>query len=186
MRCYITEKIDGTSATFINYNGNFSTCSRNFTLKEPELDGDTVKSNVWWDAANKYGLKEKLASKGNFAVQGEIAGSKIAGNKLSLVGQELFIFNVYDIDNRRYLSYVEFVKFCRDLELQTVPVLTDDFIFDHTKDQLLEMAEGYYKNTKNQREGIVIRPLIETYSPKLRGRLSVKVISNKFLLKTGE
>ena len=36
------------------------------------------------------------------------------------------------------------------------------------------------------REGIVIRPMTEQYSPTLGGRLSFKAISNRFLLKDGD
>lgn len=35
-------------------------------------------------------------------------------------------------------------------------------------------------------EGVVAHPLIERYSEALKSRLSFKVISNRFLLKTGE
>ncbi|MCC6271686.1 MAG: RNA ligase (ATP), partial [Microbacteriaceae bacterium] len=36
--------------------------------------------------------------------------------------------------------------------------------------------------TKNEREGIVIRSRDGLYSPTLKGRLSFKVLSNRFLL----
>jgi hypothetical protein len=42
--------------------------------------------------------------------------------------------------------------------------------------------EGTYPGTTNEREGIVIRPREETFSPTLNGRLSFKAISNRYLL----
>ena len=48
------------------------------------------------------------------------------------------------------------------------------------------MTKGKYEQTNNHREGIVIRPIELTYSKILKGRLSVKVINNDFLLKGGE
>ena len=39
-----------------------------------------------------------------------------------------------------------------------------------------------YPGTKNQREGVVIRPRVEQFSATLGGRLSFKAISNKYLL----
>jgi hypothetical protein len=53
-------------------------------------------------------------------------------------------------------------------------------------ESLLELAQGTYPHTTNEREGIVIRPREETMSAVLGGRLSFKVISNRFLLKEGD
>jgi hypothetical protein len=48
---------------------------------------------------------------------------------------------------------------------------------------LLKLARGVYPGTKNPREGIVVRPLVERRSEVLDGRLSFKVINNDYLLK---
>lgn len=40
-----------------------------------------------------------------------------------------------------------------------------------------------YAGTKQRKEGIVVRPLVEQGSAVLGGRLSFKVINNDFLLK---
>jgi hypothetical protein len=40
--------------------------------------------------------------------------------------------------------------------------------------------------TKDEREGIVIRPQTETISTALGERLSLKAVSNRFLLKGGD
>jgi hypothetical protein len=56
----------------------------------------------------------------------------------------------------------------------------------YSQESLLALAEGKYPNTKNEREGIVIRPLETTYSNVLAGRLSFKAISNRFLLKESD
>ena len=48
------------------------------------------------------------------------------------------------------------------------------------------MAEGKYSGTNNEREGLVVRPRHETISPTLNGRLSFKMISNRFRLPAGE
>ena len=41
-------------------------------------------------------------------------------------------------------------------------------------------------NKQTQREGIVLRPLVEEYDDDLAGRLSFKVINPQFLLKYDE
>ena len=51
------------------------------------------------------------------------------------------------------------------------------------------MAKGKYEGTKygqgqlHNREGIVIRPVIESYSEVLRGRMSFKVLNTDYLLR---
>lgn len=58
--------------------------------------------------------------------------------------------------------------------------------FSHDQASLLSLAEGHYPGTRNEREGIVIRPQTENTSTALGGRLSFKAISNRFLLKGGD
>ena len=51
-----------------------------------------------------------------------------------------------------------------------------------TVEALLERADGNYPNG-GKKEGIVIRPIDPVYSPTVSGPLSMKVVSNKYLLK---
>ena len=174
---YYSEKCDGTSSTFV-FDEEFMACSRNMKKKKDD--------NVYWKMAEKYNLEEKLQANPLMAIQGEICGPGVQKNHLMLKEHDLFVFNVYDILNGKYLDYEDFIKFCNDLSLQTVPienVVYDVSSFDHSLDAWLERAKGKYKGTTNHREGIVVRPLEETYSKKLRGRLSFKVLNNDFLLK---
>jgi hypothetical protein len=98
----------------------------------------------------------------------------------------LFVFNVYKIDEHRYLNFNEFMAFCRELDFLTVPLIDPNFSLNDKKfDDLLAMADGLYTNGE-LREGIVIRPLLERYSEVLKGRCSFKVVSDKFLIKYGE
>ncbi len=69
--------------------------------------------------------------------------------------------------------------------LTTVPFVSSNFILDHTVQELLALAEGQYPNG-GPREGLVFRPLEERHSNVLKGRMSFKVINNKFLLKHEE
>lgn len=174
--CYISMKIDGTSATFSNYNGEIDVCSHNLSLNESE-------TNVFWQVYRKLNLEKVLKTLGNFAIQGELAGPKIQKNRLNLKAHELFVFNIYDIDRKRFLDFISFSKICSEHGLRTVPVISTNVIFNFTIEQLLEMAKGVYEGTANQREGIVIRPMTESCSNILYGRLSVKVLNNEFLLK---
>ena len=182
---YISEKIDGSSFSCYWRNfgdtGAFGVCSRNMELGETE-------DNAFWKTAKKYNLKEKLQKYGrNLAIQGEMTGPGIQGNKYARTELHLSVFNVYDIDLGRCVDYTEFRRVCKDLELETVPIVDDDFTLAHTVDQLVEMSKANsVVNLKIPREGIIFRPLVGEYSEELRGKLSFKVISPLFLLKYGE
>lgn len=174
-KVYITQKIDGTSFTISNRNGEVDVCSRNLSKKESDC--------VYWKITQKHDLINKITSLGfNCAIQGEIAGPSIQQNPLGLNEHSLFVFNVYNIDENRYLNFDEFILLCAELELPTVPILAIK-TFDYTSvSDLLEAAKGTYPSGRPQ-EGIVIRPVEEFFSNRLKSRASFKVINNDFLLK---
>jgi len=179
---YISVKCDGTSGTFCYDGDEFCACSRNWKKKEDD-------TNVYWQVARKYKLAEVLAANRDYAIQGEVAGVGIQKNKLKLPDIDLFVFNVFDIKKGRILDYYDFIGFCETNGLHTVPieqVVYPNEGFDYSLKAWLERAEGNYEGTDSPREGIVVRPLVASYSPTLRGRLSFKVINNSFLLKYGE
>jgi len=177
---YITEKVDGTSCTISYKQGEGLVCSRKWAKK------DGPKSH-FWQAAKRYSVLEKLAECAcDYAIQGEVAGPGIQKNRLNLPAVDLFVFNVYCIDTGRYLNFKEFVEFCERMELQTVKVVEIGDSFEYDLPTLLDKAEGLYESGK-QREGIVVRPQIEAISQCLKGgRLSFKVVNNKYLLKQKE
>jgi RNA ligase (TIGR02306 family) len=175
-RCVVTLKCDGSSATFAHFNGDYHVCSRNLSMLN---DAD----NKWWQLSTKYDLEQKLRSKGNFALQGEVVGPGIQKNRMKLGEHQLFAFDVYDIDRARYLDYADFIEFCSDLNIPTVPILNDNLIINHSVDDLLAMAKGEYDGG-HPREGLVIKEFIShnpAWSP-----TSFKVINNDYLLKIGE
>lgn len=172
---YITVKCDGTSATFLI---NPSTqellvCSRNQIRSRP----DNLEDCPYWSIAVKYDIENKLSQmEGRYAIQGEICGPKIQKNLLGLDKLDLFIFNIIDIPSRRKVPYSDFVKITEQLQIKTVPIEEVGNVFDITDIKtLLSKAEGKYKNTKNHREGLVIRSQ--------DCNISFKVISNAYLLK---
>lgn len=187
---YVTEKADGTSATYFvrevweSWDGavsrsNFGVCSRNLELKED----DKVAYWIW---AKKNDIEGKLRSlHKNIAFQGELCGPGIQKNRLGLQEFEVFFFNIWDIDERRYFNFNEFCDTIDWLGLNRVKVIKEP-VFDWTLEELLEMAKGKYEGTKNNREGIVIRPVEETYSEVLKGRLSFKVLNTDYLLREEE
>ena len=180
-RCYITEKVDGTSATYYIHDGEFGVCSRNLEL----LETDT---NIHWMVARQYDIENKLkALNRNIAVQGEILGQKIQGNKYKFQAHKVLIYSIFDIDKFSYLNYEDFIAVAKQAGLETVPILRDDYILgDDDVDGLVAFSnEKSMLNPQLPREGIVIRSVVEAQDPEL-GRLSFKVVNPEFLLKYEE
>lgn len=171
---YSSVKCDGTSATFVMEDEELLVCSRNRAVKESE-------NSKYWKMVYKYKINDILSEYPNYAIQGEICGPGIQENKLGLKELDLFVFNIKDIVKNRYLNYHDLILFCTENALNTVPI-DNVFVLSHTLAELLEMARGKYPSGRH-REGIVIRPIVETYSETLRGRASIKVINNDFLLR---
>ncbi len=174
-----TVKMDGMSATFIKREDKFQVCSRNFELKEG--------FNEFWNIAKKYDLANRMPM--NFVIQGELVGPGIQKNRLSLKENDLFVFNVFNLNTKKYMEYDDMVIFCERLDIKCVPLAfsvnkEELKTFNFTVENFLELAKGTYDSSKNRREGIVIRPKEETTSSTLKGdRFSFKVINNEFLLR---
>jgi RNA ligase (TIGR02306 family) len=192
----ITEKLDGSSCTIYNkmndpevgVEHDFGVCSRNLDLKE---DGN----NSFWKVANKYKLKEILHYLNlNLAIQGELIGESIQKNLYNLKGQELRVFDIYDIEKRRHLTSEERLEVLEKINnctcghdeaillgyeectpiLQHAPLLGTLKLKDFTFESLLSFAEDKSKLSDSQREGIVCKS-----KELINGQtISFKVISN--------
>ena len=187
---YISEKEDGTSATFLlDPYGEFYVCSRNLRIR----NGD----NTYWDMVRKYDIERKLRDwqdvetnrliknvGSSLAIQAEIIGPGIQKNRLGLKHIELRIFNIFDVESQTYLSLAEMMMLAIHWNIPMVKILATDVSFsgNETVDYFIDLAKGTYENGY-PREGIVIRPQKETHSNVLNSRLSFKVINNDFLLK---
>lgn len=178
--CVITQKVDGTSATFYWRGGEFGVCSRNLEL----LDDP---GSAFWRVAREHQLREALATLGgDFALQGEIHGEGVQGNHLGVKGVTLAAFNLFSIARHAYLSHAELANFCQATGVPRVrEVWRGEFQF--TLPELVELASAQDYAPGRPAEGIVIRPVEEARSLILdSGRLSAKVISERYALKHGE
>lgn len=178
-KCFITEKLDGTSVTYYLNNGEFGVCSRNLDLLEDE-------KNSLWKVARELKLEEKLRSLNtNIALQGEIVGEGIQGNKYKLHGQTVYFFNAFDIDKYSYLDFEDFAKLMKETQLKAVPVLDESYLLPNDISAIVN--KSVFRSTLMETawaEGIVIRPLKEKRDS--MGRVSFKAINPEFLLKYGE
>lgn len=163
---YATEKLDGSSATFYLKDGEFGVCSRNLDLKEDA-------NNSFWKVARSLDIENKLRKLPyNACLQGELIGEGIQGNPYKISGQDVRFFNLFNIDTYELMPIDDLCIFCQDSDL--LPVPNYDFVLPKTIDELLLIAEGKSALADVEREGLVIRST--------DGKISFKVISNKFLL----
>lgn len=172
----VTIKLDGSSFTAYKYNEKVGVCSRNL-----ELDWENDTENAFCKLFIESGLKYALElSDVNIAIQGELMGPGIQGNRESLNEVQLFIYDIYDIDEGVYLpSYVrqEIVEELQQngVSISHVPTLGIANIRGKTVEDILAMAEGPSLNHKI-REGIVFKSVTNP-------DLSFKAVSNKYLLR---
>lgn len=167
-----TLKVDGSSLTIFRDDERFGVCSRNMELVESD-------TNAYWKMAKELNLRSYT---GNWAVQGELAGPGIQGNRLGLTKPTFFAFSLYDIEEGRFLNHDHLATFCAATGLNIVPTVFDGIIDPNwgVEDFLNFANQQVYQNGLPA-EGVVWRPYEETYSEVLNGRLSFKTISNRFL-----
>lgn len=180
----ISLKLDGSSLTGYYNNGETGICSRNLEL----MDNDENSGNSFIQTFNSSGLKDAIKSIGrNVAVQGEMMGEKIQGNRENLTGTILFIFDVFDIDNQQYMTpqdRLEFINllFKNGYTGDIAPILNSKTTLHNIGisniTDLLSFADGESINNP-VREGVVFKCVTN-------GDISFKAISNKFLLKGGD
>lgn len=168
----VTEKVDGSSMTVFYKDGEVGVCSRNLELKD---DGSTT----FWEVAKSQGLVDFLKENAmNVALQGELIGGQIQGNAYKRDKFEFYLYDIFDIDKQEYLEPSSVERIAQEFNIQHVPVLEVFRTENTTIEQLLQYAEGKSQiGVKPEREGLVFKSL--------NGKDSFKVISNKWLLKTG-
>jgi RNA ligase (TIGR02306 family) len=166
---YVTEKLDGSSATFYYKDGEFGVCSRNLELLETE-------DNTFWKFSRQVDLENKMRDFDiNISLQGELIGEGIQGNPYKIKGQTVRFFNLFDIDLQEYHNLSMFEGVCNRFGVEMVPILNKHFDMFDTVEDILEYADGKsVLNPNFDREGVVIRSLDR--------KISFKAISNKFLL----
>ena len=185
--CCLSEKLDGSSATYYLRNGEFGVCSRKLDLLD---DGE----NSFWKVAKELDIEAKLRAAGrNLAIQGELLGEGIQGNKLRFRGQTVRFFDAFDIDAATYLPYASFTALMAQLDLPTVPVIDESYVLESDIAAIVQRAIIRSAILPDVwAEGIVIRPLEPvSLAPEFsylfsRARVSFKAINPEFLLKYGE
>lgn len=167
----VTIKQDGSSCTVYCYGEEDGVCSRNVNLKD-------VEGNAFWDIAKALDLHKKIRATGrNLALQGELVAPNIQGNYEKVNAPQWNCFSVWDIDKQQYLLPGERRELCALHNIPHIKVLHEDFVLNHSCDELLAMAEGPGVNSGVKREGLVFKSNTSQFS--------FKAISQSYLLKKG-
>jgi len=177
----VTLKLDGSSTTIYNMYDDFGVCSRNVDLKETE-------GNSFWKAARDQNIIEPLRElckekHCDYALQGELIGEGIQGNPEKLKGQRFYLFDIYSMTDKRYMTPLERYAVLDQLkmlgaDIEHVPIIEpclDLTVKFSTVDDLLNFAEGQSLNPTNNREGLVFKSF--------KSDFTFKAIANSYLLK---
>jgi len=166
----VTMKLDGSSCTIFRWEGELRVCSRNLELKINEEN----KDNTFVAMALKIG--DKIPD--GIAVQGEVMGPGIQGNREGFKEHRFFVFDMFDIKKHEYIPPIMRRHVCETRGLEHVPVIHHSFIAPASVEAGLAMAEGP-SITHKIREGLVWKCNEDP-------GFSFKTISNQFLLKNGD
>ena len=179
---YISTKMDGSSHSIgIDENGLHVT-GHNYEYKD---DG----SSSFFELVKTRGYQEKVESfvrengLSTLTIQGELCAPGIQQNRLRLVKPEWYVFTVRE--NSKRVGLNRMLEICAALGFEHVPIeeIGTDLPSKYpTVESLLERADGEYPNG-GKKEGIVIRPTEPVFCPLISASLSMKVVSNKYLLK---
>ena len=182
----VTEKLDGTSCTYIlerlkgRNKYEFYVLSRNVRQKD-ETQACYHDHNIYWDLAFKYDIENKLRKFLDenpactyVCVQGEGVGS-VQGNPLKLKEDDLYLFNFIDSINGRWPSNLGKV-IAEEMGMKWVPILNENFILPDDMETFKQMATAPSAvNPAVMREGIVLRHAGDD--------MSFKNVSREYLLK---
>lgn len=178
----VSLKLDGTSCTFYKLDDHVGVCGRQLEFKKDESN----KNNVFVRLFHRLKIDEFLRSfSTNYALQGEVIGPGIQGNREQLKDIDFYLFNVWNIDKQKYLTpsdrcdflHAWYHLFGEEAKFKHVPLVESKTTLKqlgiHRPSDLLTYVEGHSLNNPI-REGLVFK--------RWDGNFSFKVISNRFLL----
>lgn len=177
----ITQKLDGTSFSIysrvdpLGLYKYLSICSRNYELLERN-----AASKIYCEIIDNLDLDAKFPKlKRKLAIQKELIGPKINGGRCGVPGNSYYVFKIYDIEDGRYLLWDELVEVCKELGLETVPLVYYGSITEDHKsiDYLVDLANKQKYASGKPCEGIVMKS--DTRSSDFHG----KIISPEYEMK---
>ena len=182
-----TQKIDGTSSTYILARGRFGrlekyVCSRNVRQLTPSQKTyhKDIEENVYWMMAEKYHIFDFLEkylyeNKLDYVcLQGETAGPSLQGNPHKFKEICFFGYNFIRSDSGR-MNSIEAAQICQSAGIPWVPIADSNYVLPDDMETLKLDADGPCIVGEGMREGWVCR----SYD----GKQSFKNVSREYLLK---
>lgn len=208
-----TMKVDGQSATFFYdpKTKEAGVCSRNMQMIRETMDHENKIVRHVNEACppqfkvieNAYSILSQLRKRNEpLAIQGEIYGQKINGNRLQMPYVHFAVFDIYrwtedtdaNMDGKTldpegsYLPHRQVVQICQELGLPMVPVVMEPTT-KLTSDVSLELeywmkqAEELTYDALSAKKGLPAEGIVLKSSDGLQPYVSCKVISRKYLVK---
>jgi RNA ligase (TIGR02306 family) len=161
-------------------------CSRNLELKIDEENA----GNSFVAMFNKLDLDRRMRALReqitfDFAIQGELMGPGIQGNREKFEDFQFFLFEVYDITNKKKLSSAWRNDFAGVLGLKQAPILGYMNLKGMTVNEILEYADGVTAEPIDGHQWNKI-PEGVVFKSENDPNVSFKGISNRFLMKCEE
>jgi RNA ligase (TIGR02306 family) len=160
-----------------------------FYVRSHKAFKDPDSNNNWTEVASRLDLASKLRPYPGIAIYGEVFGAKVQDLTYYQYGKTLRVFDVYDLNKRRWFDYDEAAEFCQKVGLEMVPVLYKGPYLG--LEAHAPMAEGLTTIQPPEgvsspciREGWVIKPLKNRSDNKL-GRVIMKFVGQTYLLRHG-
>ena len=179
---YISTKMDGSSHSISIDEDGFHVTGHNYEYRDDDSSAfyRLVKARDYRTAMERYMADHGIHT---LTIQGEFCAPGIQQNRLKLTKPEWFVFTVR-IDGHR-VGLEKTREVAEAINALTVPIEETGADLPSTYpsvEALLARAEGQYPNG-GPKEGIVIRTIEPEFCPLISGPLSMKIISNKYLLK---
>lgn len=180
-----TEKVDGSSCSIMAERGRFGkikqyVCSRNVVFEAP-TQKCYYDSNIYFEAYEKYNLKEKIVqimnelNAPNLAIQMEVFGDGIQRRDYSMKAGEHQARVFHIVSQGIKLPMDKVVEICERYDLPHVPVLDDNYILPDTIEELQSFVESEGSKIDGlPKEGIV-------FYDKATGQQYFKFVSPAFL-----
>jgi len=169
-----TEKLDGSSTTYVNDGGVLRVAGREWEFSAP---ASPAEATAPWKLAAELRILERLPV--GYTVQGELFGSGVlAKNALKVDGKKFLAFSV--LKDGMFVPRSEWPAAIEEIG---TPVL--DLELPATVEETLAQVEGMKSvlNPAVMAEGIVWHNTAGARIPELHGRTGMKAINNKWLVK---
>lgn len=178
----ITEKLHGTNCRLGIIQGEWMAGS--FHVRRTRPADDVFAPTLYWYPFSLEPVRQMLLTLAKSHKQvilfGEIIGPKIQSLTYGVPSGSK-AFRAFDLLlDGTYVGWTAFVTLCQQFGVETVPVLTRVPYSLKTIREWSEGATTLMSEQAHMREGIVVRPLIERWHPKV-GRVILKYLGDTYL-----